>query len=442
MSTLTSEHISLPQVRPVALATGYDRRLRQYIWLYLLLIIFEGALRKWFLPFLATPLLVVRDPVAVLILYRAFLNSRHRILNAYTLPIFIVSILAFLTTFYSGHGNLFVAVFGVRIMLFHFPLIFIIGQTMNRRDVEVIGRFMLWLALPMAILIGLQYFSPQSAWVNRGVGGNLEGAGFAGANGFFRPPATFSFNNGTTLFFSLAAVFVFYFWQEPAHKAKRWVLIAATVGVIAAMPFCLSRGYIFQFGATFAFFVLASLRSGKSLRRLLILGLISPILVMLMSKLGIVQTGIETLLQRFTNASVSEGGLEGTFGDRFLGGMVRSISGAEDLPFWGSGIGLGTNVGSALLTGSRGFLLSEGEWGRLVEEMGPLLGIITILVRLLIAIHFSVKSWFNLVAGNALPWLLISFCLIHLITANWGQPTAMGFSVFTCGLVVASFNRS
>ena len=35
------------------------------IWIYFYLLIFEGALRKWFLPSLATPLLVVRDPVAL-----------------------------------------------------------------------------------------------------------------------------------------------------------------------------------------------------------------------------------------------------------------------------------------------------------------------------------------------------------------------------------------
>ena len=43
-----------------------DNSLKIAIWLYLLLWIFEGALRKWILPSLATPLLVVRDPIAIL----------------------------------------------------------------------------------------------------------------------------------------------------------------------------------------------------------------------------------------------------------------------------------------------------------------------------------------------------------------------------------------
>lgn len=38
---------------------------RMAIWIYLFLLIFEGAIRKWVLPQLATPLLLVRDPIVI-----------------------------------------------------------------------------------------------------------------------------------------------------------------------------------------------------------------------------------------------------------------------------------------------------------------------------------------------------------------------------------------
>lgn len=38
---------------------------RMALWIYLFLLIFEGALRKWFLQPLATPLLLVRDPIVI-----------------------------------------------------------------------------------------------------------------------------------------------------------------------------------------------------------------------------------------------------------------------------------------------------------------------------------------------------------------------------------------
>jgi hypothetical protein len=46
--------------------------LRWLIWTYFWLLIFEGALRKWALPSLANPLLVIRDPVLLAIYGLAF----------------------------------------------------------------------------------------------------------------------------------------------------------------------------------------------------------------------------------------------------------------------------------------------------------------------------------------------------------------------------------
>ena len=54
---------------------------RNVVWAYLLLLIFEGALRKWFLPGLATPLLIIRDPLAAYLTYigisRGWLKSNY-----------------------------------------------------------------------------------------------------------------------------------------------------------------------------------------------------------------------------------------------------------------------------------------------------------------------------------------------------------------------------
>ena len=45
--------------------------LRRMIWLYFVLLIAEGALRKWFVPSLSVPLLVIRDPLVLLIYAQA-----------------------------------------------------------------------------------------------------------------------------------------------------------------------------------------------------------------------------------------------------------------------------------------------------------------------------------------------------------------------------------
>ena len=44
------------------------------------------------------------------------------------------------------------------------------------------------------------FLVPQSAWVNRGVGGDTSGARIQGAMDYFRPPGTFSFTTGVVSF--------------------------------------------------------------------------------------------------------------------------------------------------------------------------------------------------------------------------------------------------
>ena len=68
---------SMQGIRPVAPAEEQQQALlRRMIWLYFALLIIEGALRKWALPSLSAPLLVIRDPV-VLLIYVQALRSRQ-----------------------------------------------------------------------------------------------------------------------------------------------------------------------------------------------------------------------------------------------------------------------------------------------------------------------------------------------------------------------------
>ncbi|RZJ99820.1 MAG: hypothetical protein EOO46_21850, partial [Flavobacterium sp.] len=154
-------------------AVAYSN-LKKGIWLYFLLLIFEGALRKWFLPGLSTALLVVRDPIAAWIIFMALKRGLLNF-NFFAFAMILVCVVSFFTTLLLGHGNLPVAVFGARIFILQFPLLFVIGRIFDREDVLKIGKFLLYLLPFMTILIAMQFYSPQSAWVNRGVGGDTEG---------------------------------------------------------------------------------------------------------------------------------------------------------------------------------------------------------------------------------------------------------------------------
>ncbi|WP_372753003.1 hypothetical protein [Mariniflexile sp.] len=415
------------------------RLLKKGIWAYFLLLIFEGALRKWFLPFLATPLLLVRDPIAIWLIYKTW--KHHLMPHSWLLlGMTFVGLFAVITALVLGHGSLFVALYGARILLFHFPLMFVMGALMQRDDVINMGRVLLVIAIPMIILTALQFYSPQSAWVNRGVGGDMEGAGFAGAMGFFRPPGTFSFTNGNTMFFSLVACFVFFFWISKT-KINRIVLIAATLALLASIPISISRTLLFSIIITMGFTTVAASTNRTYFNKIMGVFVVLVILLLGLSQFEFFQTSTEAFTARFEGASEAEGGLEGTLVDRYLGGLVEAISNSAEKPFFGYGIGMGTNAGSQMLTGERTFLIAEEEWGRLIGEMGPLLGILAIFIRLAFALKLSLESFKSMKAGDFLPWILLSFALIVIPQGQWAQPTALGFSTLIGGLVLAALNE-
>ena len=432
----TAQHTSF--VAPPAQVVAADRFTRRMIYLYIFFLLFEGALRKWIVPGLAAPLLLVRDPIMLLII-GSYWSAGRRFFNAYTLPLLVLGLLSFLLSLAFAHGNIYIALFGFRTLFLHFPLIFIMGNVLTRDDVERIGRYLVY-ALPLITLLnGLQFYSPQSAWVNRGVGGDAEGGGFSGAMGYFRASGTFSFTAGLTTFYGLAAAFVFYFLGAMERIGKLWLLVGVAA-MLAAIPLSISRGYFFQFLLCGLFFVLASLRNAKSVRNLLVGIVVTPVLMLVLINVDAVQTAIEVLVTRFELAAKSEGGLEGTLGDRFLGGLLSAFTSDQGVPWYGAGLGLGTNVGASLYGKANEFLVAEEEWKRVAGEMGPFLGIPVILLRIALGVQMTLLSIQHLFRDNALPFMLLSFGLLQVLQASWSSPTTLGFSVLTGGLIVASFN--
>ncbi len=404
------------------------------------MLLIEGALRKWVLPSLASPLLIVRDPIAIWIIYQAY-RSNQIPNNSYLSLVFIVTIISIITTLGFGHGNLIVAFYGARIFLIHFPLMFIIGKVFNREDVVNLGKITLILSIPMAVLIGVQFYSPQSAWVNIGIGG--EGSsGFSGAGGFFRPSGLFSFTIGNVQFFQLVTSFLFYFLINN-NNVNKYLIIAAAFALILAIPLSISRTLLFNLGIVIFFLIIASFRKRKYILKLLNLGFIGVIAILILSQTSVFKTSTGAFTERIETASEHEGGAEGILLDRILGGLLSAIDyAARDEHIFGKGLGMGTNAGSQLLNGKVEYLIAEGEWGRMVGEMGPILGLLVIFLRLQLGISMLSNSFIKIRRDDVLPWMLSSFGVYNIIQGLWAQPTCLGFSTLAGGLIIASFNNS
>lgn len=419
---------------------------RKAIWIYIFLLIFEGALRKWFLPSLATPLLLVRDPIAIWLTIVGL--QKGWIKSGYAKTMMSVASISFILTLIVGHHNLFVALFGWRIYFFHFPMIFVMGKVLTRTDLLKIGQFILWISIPMTVLIFMQFHSPQTAWVNMGVGG--EGtAGFEGAMGYMRPPGTFSFTSGYVAFQAVVGCYLLYYLLmnntlPKEYKFSKIVLIILAGCYLLSIPTSISRTHFFQTGVFLIFLFIAAMRKNKLKSKFLKFAVITIVAGIILYLSGLGGASLEAFATRFEGANKVEGGVQGVIGDRYVGGLFGSLTNINT-PVFGYGIGLGTNVGAKIMGGnmySFGFN-AENEWSRTIGECGMLLGLIIIGIRLLISLDIWKRAYHLLVRKyDLLPWMLSAGMMLTVPQGQWSIPTNLGFCILFGGLTLAAVNSS
>jgi len=409
---------------------------KKVLWAYILLLFLEASLRKWFLPFLSTPLLLVRDPFAIFLVLYGF---RYKIIpfSRNLFLVYLFTVVSFILTMVAGHKNLFVALFGFRIMIFHFPMIFIIGNMFKKEDVLVFCKFILYLSIPAFMLVFFQFKSPQTAWVNRAVGG-VNGVGFTGFKGYFRPSGLFSFTSGNVQFWSCVGAILLYSFVNENLIDKR-IRIICTGVFLMAIPMAISRTLVVQTLISLGFFGAILLRNRILTYKVFKVVVTTLVVSLVLINLNFVGTSIDVISGRFDDASRIEGGNTGyIIINRFLGSMLNSVLNSNLI---GQGLGLGTNVGSKLSTGTVQYLIAEGEWGRVIGERGILLALPILLIRLQVVVKSFYLAKKKLSKSVVLPWLLFSVSSLLLILGQWGQPASLGFAVITGGLLLASVSN-
>lgn len=423
-------HESLEKAPPDQLVT-----LRRLVWLYLALLIFEGALRKWILPGLANPLLVIRDPV-VLLIYGLAMHRGLFPWKGFVVATIVLAAITGLVSEMAGQGTFIVTLFGLRTNFLHLPLIFVLPKVFDERDLEKLGKVVMLSAFPMALLVLAQFKAPGESWLNRGVGGTSEGMLDAGF-GRIRPPGTFSFTTGLFSYLSLCFAFVLHALMRKDAKVGKLALAAlpataAMVGVsgsrstLGAMAVLLA-GVVGICVIKPAFF-------GRALKGLVFLGVV----YLGLSAWSEFRSGLEVHEGRL----VDGGGLMDGLVYRVFNDFTAPVQAIPRTPAFGYGLGMGTNFAAGLLFGERRFLLAEGEWERMVAESGAILGFAGIGLRILLVIYVARKALAALRHNDPLPLLLFLAVGPTLLNGQFGVPTTLGFSVLGAGLTLSAARRT
>ena len=429
------ERVDMPESRP---KQGMPL-LKKLFWLYFLLLIFEGALRKWFFPQYSAPLLLVRDPVAMFIIWEAYRTNKWPkrwsaiigVLTAVFLSMSVIQVVA-------GGNPWLVAVYGLRSYLLPFPVAFIMGENLDREELRQFAVFTLWILLPMTGLEVAQYLAPAGSLLNKGAYAGASQIVYVGSH--VRASGTFSYVVGPISLGPLAAAFIFY-GMATGKFVQRWLLWAATFALLLSIPVVGARTMVYELGGVLAcvafggfFGVSQFTRSLKIIMPILIVGL-------LVSRLAIFSEASHSLDRRFNQASENEGNAEQSLLRRTLLPITHRI---ENTDYTSNLIGVGMGRGSAamskLLIGTVVFLTGEDEFSREMDELGPFMGFAFMLFRLILALMIIFKALQRARDHDPLPLLLVPLMFSTLFLGILEQPTDQGFMVIAVAFSLAALH--
>lgn len=411
---------------------------RALIWTYFALIILEGPLRKWILPGLANQLILVRDPVLILIYATAIVGHVFRY-HWTTVVLAVVALFSVLTAVIAGHGDLRVALYGMDANFLHLPLIFIIGEVMKMSDVVKLGRSLLILTVPTALLMAIQFRADPNDFVNVGPGGAV-GSQIESAMGKIRPPGLFTFVTGAAMFLTVASAFVIYGFLH-GKVYNRLFLSLCSMCLIISTVVSSSRLVIGGIGVVFLMIAVIGLYNRDVIRGTLSMLIPLGVAFFVAASLDIFQEGQMVFEARLDNTGDSSRNIvqtASTWSERVFGGFLAGFEALEGTPMEGRGVGYGTNVGARLLTGTAHFTADEREWGRVVIELGPILAVPYLIVRVAIFFLLFKVAAGSARAGNYLPMLLVGSCGLSVLNGQFGVASTLAFTVFQAGLCLAA----
>ena len=416
--------------------------LKKLFWAYFLLLIFEGALRKWIVPGLSAPLLLIRDPLGMLILIEAFRRGKWPPRWSGVTGLLAVGLLLLAAVQVIVIGNPWAAaLYGLRSYLLAFPVAFVMGENLTAEDLRQFGLWTLWILLPMTALEVAQYMASPTSFLNKVA--YEGGSQIYYIEGHSRASGTFSFVAGPTNYVPLAAAFILYGLLNQ-KLAKKWLLWAATGAAILSVPMIGARTVVFELACVVACMGVAALLGVSQLTRAFKIAAPVAALFVLVSLLPIFSKAILSFEARFTEANRMEGG-----------STRRAVANRAFLPLQyqletadytsnpiGVGMGKGAAAISKLTTGSVTFITGEGELGRVMTEMGPIPGVFFMLFRLLLALYLFARALAEARRQEPLALLLAPMTVTALLFSVSEQPTEQGFMVMGVAFSLAALKLS
>ncbi len=380
-------------------------RWKQALQVALVLVVLEGAIRKWLFPG-AQDLVYFAKDVVLLGAYAGFLRSRERVryqppsMPALSIALVAGVVFGLFEVFNPALPNLLVGVLGFKAYFFYVPLLYVLPAAFDSD--ALLARFLrryALLSIPVGLLALAQFFSPSSSALNTYArGGETEGGGYVttfGTSAFVRVTATFSYISGYASYLFATAILLLAILSTTKWRFKGHLQVFLALGMtLLGMLMTGSRGPVFTLALLFPFYWYLAVvreRQGGAIFGRLVIGL--GVLAVLLSYAG------GQALSAFEGRAV---GSEDA-ASRFIAPFQAPFDILPDAGLFGYGIGTTHQTAAAVTQGIAPYswlhgLAVEVESGRVMLELGPL-GFLLIYWTRIYLIFFSLRQALRLRTG-------------------------------------------
>jgi hypothetical protein len=211
----------------------YSQNWRTIIKVALVIVVIEGAIRKWLLPQASDMVYFLKDLVIFVAYCKYYLSSEQK--YPFKLNVFNITLLTFLVwgcvqVFTPSLGSPIIGLFGLKGYLFYVPMMWMLPSLFrSQEELYIFLRNYLLIVIPVAILAIVQFYSPVHSLINTYAGGMEANAE---VDGNARVTATFSYLTGYGIFLCICLSTLFPLIAVSQKGIWRWILLLELLLVV------------------------------------------------------------------------------------------------------------------------------------------------------------------------------------------------------------------
>ncbi len=350
--------------------------------LFLSLMLYDGALRKWGFPGGEQLIFIIKDVVLlVLIVFGLGQTNRHansKIPGSVSPLMLLYALWVLLEIANPGLPNLAVGIWGLKSHLLYVGIVLLLPIAFHNLDdfFRVVRNLFPMVVIPICVMAFFQVALPADSLLNLSIKGDTEATAYFGEASLVRVTGTFSYISGMAAFvqtFTLLGVGLFL-----GGARKPWFLIGLTA-IMATLPATGSRGVLVSVIAS-VFLMLIATAVSRLAKFGSVLRVVATTAILMAISGFLQQDAWVAILQR----SFGDAGDEG----RAFTAFTNALEHIEVGGFFGFGTGAANLGALALVADGMPFWwlpiggAFEEESGRIVLELGIIGWVFSLAMRL------------------------------------------------------------